>query len=53
YATIDVEGYFLGAQAKINLWQPVTEIYGEMSISQVWVTAGPDDNVNTIEAGWQ
>ncbi|KAI3863889.1 hypothetical protein MKW98_031481 [Papaver atlanticum] len=53
YATIDVEGNFLGAQAKINLWQPVTEIYGEMSISQIWVTAGPDDNINTIEAGWQ
>ncbi|XP_026419913.1 uncharacterized protein LOC113315885 [Papaver somniferum] len=25
YATIALEGNFLGAQAKINLWQPVTE----------------------------
>ncbi|KAI3949476.1 hypothetical protein MKW92_042854 [Papaver armeniacum] len=53
YATIKVEGNFLGAQAKINLWKPVTEIFGEMSISQVWVAAGPEDNINTIEAGWQ
>ncbi|RZC87898.1 hypothetical protein C5167_004078 [Papaver somniferum] len=49
YTTIEVGGNFLGAQAKINLWQPVTEIYDEMSTSQIWVKAGPD----TIETGWQ
>ncbi|XP_026430307.1 uncharacterized protein LOC113326846 [Papaver somniferum] len=53
YATIEVEGNFLGTQAKINLWQPVTGIYDEMSTSQVWVTAGPYNYINAIEAGWQ
>ncbi|KAI3925029.1 hypothetical protein MKW98_009679 [Papaver atlanticum] len=51
YATISVDGNFLGAQAKINLWKPVTEAQ-EMSISQIWVAAGDINERNTIEAGW-
>ncbi|KAI3902180.1 hypothetical protein MKW92_020938 [Papaver armeniacum] len=53
YATIAVDGNFLGAQAKINLWKPVTETNDELSLSQIWVTAGTDNDVNSIEAGWQ
>ncbi|XP_026451667.1 uncharacterized protein LOC113351992 [Papaver somniferum] len=52
YATIEVNGNFLGAQAKINIWKPVTETPSEISVSQIWVTAGDDDVKNTIEAGW-
>ncbi|KAI3923384.1 hypothetical protein MKW98_026978 [Papaver atlanticum] len=52
YAVIEVNGNFLGAQAKINIWKPVTETPTELSISQIWVTAGDDEVKNTIEAGW-
>ncbi|KAI3831810.1 hypothetical protein MKX03_002932 [Papaver bracteatum] len=49
YATIGVYGHFLGAQSKINLWKPIIET-SELSISQIWITAGEDE---IIEAGWQ
>ncbi|KAI3945132.1 hypothetical protein MKW92_039539 [Papaver armeniacum] len=49
---IGVHGNFLGAQAKINLWKPFTKTE-EMSISQIWVTAGDYKDYNTIEVGWQ
>ncbi|KAI3836510.1 hypothetical protein MKW92_015218 [Papaver armeniacum] len=52
YATIEVNGKFLGAQAKINIWKPVLEEPTEISISQIWVTAGDGEVKNTIEAGW-
>ncbi|KAI3847839.1 hypothetical protein MKX03_026899 [Papaver bracteatum] len=52
YAVIGVQGNFLGAQAKINIWTPFTEAH-EMSISQIWVFSGEEDkDINTIEAGW-
>ncbi|RZC72931.1 hypothetical protein C5167_048414 [Papaver somniferum] len=53
YATIKVHGNFLGARAKINLWKPLTETPTEISVSQIWVSAGDEKNVNTIEAGWE
>ncbi|RZC92072.1 hypothetical protein C5167_027962, partial [Papaver somniferum] len=53
YATVQVHGNFLGAQAKINLWNPVVEIPSELSLSQIWVIAGDGDDLNTIEAGWE
>ncbi|KAI3910670.1 hypothetical protein MKW92_004271 [Papaver armeniacum] len=53
YATIQVYGNFRGAQAKINLWNPVMEISSELSVSQIWVTAGDGDDLNTIEVGWE
>ncbi|KAI3924757.1 hypothetical protein MKW92_028413 [Papaver armeniacum] len=53
YAAIKVHGNFLGAQAKINLWNPFVETRVEMSISQIWVAAGENDDLNTIEVGWQ
>ncbi|KAI3896030.1 hypothetical protein MKW92_042305 [Papaver armeniacum] len=52
YAVIEVKGNFLGAQAKINIWKPVTETQTEISISQIWVTAGDNEVKNSIEAGW-
>ncbi|KAI3897898.1 hypothetical protein MKX03_034269 [Papaver bracteatum] len=52
YATIEVNGNFLGAQAKINIWKPFMETPSEISVSQIWVTAGDYEVKNTIEAGW-
>ncbi|KAI3884872.1 hypothetical protein MKW92_001241 [Papaver armeniacum] len=53
YAIIFTEGNFLGAQAKINLWNPIMETLSELSVSQIWVSAGNGDDLNTIEAGWE
>ncbi|KAI3874601.1 hypothetical protein MKX03_035122 [Papaver bracteatum] len=53
YAVIRVRGNFFGANAKINLWNPVVEKQYEMSLSQIWVAAGDNDDLNTIEVGWQ
>ncbi|KAI3957613.1 hypothetical protein MKW92_027777 [Papaver armeniacum] len=53
YAVIRVRGKFLGAQAKINLWNPILEEQSEMSVSQLWVDAGDQNDLNTIEAGWE
>ncbi|XP_026430584.1 uncharacterized protein LOC113327636 isoform X2 [Papaver somniferum] len=50
YATVEARGNFLGAQAKINLWKPAVEMQAELSVSQIWVTAG--DGKETIETGW-
>ncbi|XP_026382840.1 uncharacterized protein LOC113278132 isoform X2 [Papaver somniferum] len=52
YAVIKMRGSFIGAQAKINLWNPTVESSSEMSVSQIWVEAGPYEELNTIEAGW-
>ncbi|RZC54762.1 hypothetical protein C5167_013619 [Papaver somniferum] len=52
YAIIGVQGNFFGGQAKINLWKPFTET-NEMSISQIWVSAGEHEHLNTVEVGWQ
>ncbi|XP_026432130.1 uncharacterized protein LOC113329473 isoform X2 [Papaver somniferum] len=51
YATIGVQGNFLGGKAKINLWKPFTE-KNEISLSQIWVAAGEYQDLNTIEVGW-
>ncbi|KAI3878985.1 hypothetical protein MKW92_021208 [Papaver armeniacum] len=53
YAVIKVRGNFLGAQAKINLWNPILKEPSEMSVSQIWVDAGDQNDLNTIEAGWE
>ncbi|KAI3854989.1 hypothetical protein MKW92_049667, partial [Papaver armeniacum] len=55
YAIIVAEGNFQGAQAKINLWKPVTEIPSEISVSQIWVLSDADkeEDLNTIEVGWE
>ncbi|KAI3913758.1 hypothetical protein MKW98_011819 [Papaver atlanticum] len=53
YAVIKVRGNFLGAQAKINLWNPFVETPEGLSVSQIWVVAGDHDDLNSIEAGWE
>ncbi|KAI3878348.1 hypothetical protein MKX03_021808 [Papaver bracteatum] len=53
YAAIQVQGNFQGAQAKINLWKPLIELPTEISVSQIWVSAGGEKDTNTIEAGWE
>nr|XP_023928385.1 uncharacterized protein LOC112039718 [Quercus suber] len=41
-----------GARASLNVWNPVVDD-GEFSLAQIWVLAGPDEELNTIEAGWK
>ncbi|KAK8714600.1 hypothetical protein V6N13_041951 [Hibiscus sabdariffa] len=45
---------YYGAKASLNVWAPrVTNTY-EFSLSQIWIISGSFDNdLNTIEAGWQ
>ncbi|KAE8037087.1 hypothetical protein FH972_009710 [Carpinus fangiana] len=52
YAQASVTGgRYYGARAYINIWNPMT--YGsEYSIAQIWVLSGPQDRLNTVEAGW-
>ncbi|CAN0857052.1 hypothetical protein LINGRAHAP2_LOCUS6644 [Linum grandiflorum] len=40
-----------GASAEFSIWKPFTS-EGEHSIAQIWLSAGSDQDVNTIEAGW-
>ncbi|RZC81996.1 hypothetical protein C5167_044572 [Papaver somniferum] len=53
YAVIRVHGNSFGAQAKINLWNPSVEWPLEISVSQIWVSAGQYNDVNSIEVGWE
>lgn len=48
---IATEGTYHGARSTHNVWTPFTE-KGEISISQVWIIAGPKESLNTVEAGW-
>ncbi|KDP43847.1 hypothetical protein JCGZ_20857 [Jatropha curcas] len=53
YAQVSARGgEYFGAHATFGLWNPRTNA-GEFSIAQVWLVAGPEDDMNTIEAGWQ
>ncbi|KAI6681537.1 hypothetical protein NL676_035418 [Syzygium grande] len=52
YAIVSLtDGKYNGARATINLWNP-TVVNTEGSFSQIWVAAGPDEDINTVEAGW-
>ncbi|XP_050289731.1 uncharacterized protein LOC126727867 [Quercus robur] len=54
FATVDIEGgTFYGGRAILNVWNPVVYSNGDFSLAQIWVTAGPDKEVNTVEAGWK
>ena len=51
YAIVYREGVFYGARSSLNVWRPV--VYDtEFSLAQIWLSAGPDEELNTIEAGW-
>lgn len=41
-----------GGDSWLNLWSPRVSTH-QMSLSQIWVRANPDDNKQTVEAGWQ
>ncbi|KAL4281892.1 hypothetical protein GQ457_03G041330 [Hibiscus cannabinus] len=45
-------GNFFGASGRLNVWKPST-FNGEFSLTQIWVLAGRDTEVNIVEAGWQ
>ncbi|XP_038721958.1 uncharacterized protein LOC120014108 [Tripterygium wilfordii] len=45
-------GEYYGAKATMNYWEPFVQDVNEFSLSQLWVVAGPDSKVNSIEAGW-
>ncbi|XP_039158976.1 uncharacterized protein LOC104422293 [Eucalyptus grandis] len=52
YATVNLtHGRFMGARATINLWNPAV-VYPEVSFSQIWLEAGPEESLNTVETGW-
>ncbi|KAL3501153.1 hypothetical protein ACH5RR_035602 [Cinchona calisaya] len=45
---------YYGAKASLNVWAPRVASQYEFSLSQMWVIAGSfNDDLNTIEAGWQ
>lgn len=45
---------FYGAKASINVWEPQVSNPTEFSLSQIWIISGSfDDDLNTIESGWQ
>ncbi|XP_054813494.1 uncharacterized protein LOC129314149 [Prosopis cineraria] len=56
YAIADLRGdRYYGAQASINIWKPHVQESNEFSLSQIWIVNrdDPNNNVETIEAGWQ
>ncbi|GAU21367.1 hypothetical protein TSUD_189540 [Trifolium subterraneum] len=53
HATTSVTGEFYGAKSNLNVWAPQVANMNEFSLAQIWVTSGPFESVNTIEAGWQ
>jgi hypothetical protein len=48
-----VTGVFYGAKTYLNVWKPQVANKNELSLAQIWVTSGPIESINTIEAGWQ
>ncbi|XP_065618772.1 protein neprosin-like [Quercus suber] len=46
-------GTYLGSHATINVWKPTVANNGEMSIGQIWLVNGPEQEINTLEAGWR
>ncbi|XP_068655235.1 protein neprosin-like [Aristolochia californica] len=45
-------GEFYGTQVTMNVWQPNVAYSNKFSLGQFWVSNGPYDQLNTIEAGW-
>nr|XP_027192729.1 uncharacterized protein LOC101508099 [Cicer arietinum] len=46
------EGEYYGGKAIFNVWAPHVE-QNEFSVAQMWVASGNEENLNTIEVGWQ
>ncbi|XP_076917770.1 protein neprosin-like [Bidens hawaiensis] len=45
-------GPMRGTKVTMNVWNPRVEGGSEFSLSQLWVVADSQSNLNTIEAGW-
>ncbi|XP_038721959.1 uncharacterized protein LOC120014109 [Tripterygium wilfordii] len=45
-------GEYYGTKVTMNVWTPRVQEPNEHSASLFWITAGPRDKVNVIEAGW-
>uniref|UniRef100_A0ACD6AKE9 Uncharacterized protein n=1 Tax=Avena sativa TaxID=4498 RepID=A0ACD6AKE9_AVESA len=45
------KGY--GTKATFNLWRPTIARAGDFSLTQLWISAGSGNDLNTIETGWQ
>uniref|UniRef100_A0A7N0V541 Neprosin PEP catalytic domain-containing protein n=1 Tax=Kalanchoe fedtschenkoi TaxID=63787 RepID=A0A7N0V541_KALFE len=53
YSTAKVEdGTYYGTKFSVTLWNPHVEPR-ELSLGQTWLAAGPYEDLNTIEVGWQ
>ncbi|CAN6373651.1 unnamed protein product [Urochloa humidicola] len=46
-------GNYYGTKITINLWKPTVESTQDFSLTQLWIDAGSNNDINTIEAGWQ
>lgn len=53
YATAQQTVRSIGAGSILNVWDPQIAAGQLMSLSQIWIAAGQDDNEQTVEAGWQ
>ncbi|KAK6284434.1 PREDICTED: uncharacterized protein LOC18596072 [Theobroma cacao] len=52
YAQVSaVNGNYFGASAMLNVWNPPT-FDNEFSLAQIWLLSGPQDELNSMEAGW-
>lgn len=45
------EGEYYGTKFAATVWNPHVEP-NELSLSQVWITAGPEETLNAIKVGW-
>ncbi|XP_068655382.1 protein neprosin-like [Aristolochia californica] len=45
-------GEFYGTAADVNVWKPEVQYDEKYSSAQVWLIGGPEDDLNTVEAGW-
>ncbi|XP_058068901.1 protein neprosin-like isoform X2 [Magnolia sinica] len=52
YALATSEGQVYGTGVSMNLWGPMIPDQRQFSLAQLWVLNGPQDQLNTIEAGW-
>ncbi|XVF46610.1 hypothetical protein PTKIN_Ptkin03bG0041500 [Pterospermum kingtungense] len=43
---------YIGIKGNINLWNPHVDSPGDITTAQIWLKAGPEDNFESIEAGW-
>ncbi|XP_068655751.1 uncharacterized protein [Aristolochia californica] len=53
WAKIDTKpGDFYGTSVHMNVWKPNVGSIDKSSSAKFWLVSGPEDQLNTIEAGW-